>query len=57
MNEIEEKHRIQAAIQSFSKTGLSKASLVLFSVLGYNTVPEFAKPPTMLLAIYLFNNP
>jgi len=37
MNEIEEKHRIQAAIQSFTETDLSNASLDLFTVLGYNT--------------------
>jgi len=37
MSETEEKQKIHAAIQSFNKSGLSKASSDLFTELGYNT--------------------
>ncbi|MBN1626673.1 MAG: Eco57I restriction-modification methylase domain-containing protein [Deltaproteobacteria bacterium] len=37
MNETGEKRNIHAVIQSFNKSGLSKACLELFACLGYNT--------------------
>ena len=37
MTDLETKHKIEAALKTFSLGNLSENALALFSVLGYNT--------------------